>query len=60
MKISDFDHPIVFGLTMTLVVVGFIAVLSWIFLSIGWTGPLQVLKGGISSGGSTQNGPAPQ
>lgn len=59
MKATDFDHPLIFALTITLVVVGMIAVLSWIFLSIGWTGPLSVLKGGINTG-STQMGPAPQ
>lgn len=59
MKATDFDHPLIFALTITLVVVGMIAVLSWVFLSLGWTGPLSVLKGGITSG-STQNGPAAQ
>lgn len=59
MRVSDLDHPLVFALTITLVVVGMIAVLSWLFLAIGWTGPLSVLKGGIQTG-STQMGPAPQ
>jgi len=44
---------------MFLVVVGFIAIFSWVFASFGWTGPLLVLKGGINTG-STQMGPAPQ
>lgn len=56
---TDLDHPIVFGFTMFLVVVGFIAIFSWIFASLGWTGPLSVLKGGYITG-STQMGPAPQ
>lgn len=59
MKATDFDHPIVFALSITLVVVGMIAVLSWVFLAFGWSGPLSVLKGGIT-GGTTQMGPAPQ
>lgn len=41
------DHPIIFALTITLVVVGTISVLSWLFNSLGWNGPLQVLKGGV-------------
>lgn len=58
-KPADFDHPIVFALTIFLVVVGMIAVTSWVFAALGWTGPLSVLKGGYITG-STQMGPAPQ
>jgi hypothetical protein len=56
---TKLDHPIIFVLTITLCVVGMIAVLSWAFAGLGWTGPLSVLKGGFVSG-STQQGPAPQ
>jgi len=56
---TSLDHPLVFGFTMFLVVVGFIAVFSWVFAALGWPGPLSVLKGGFISG-STQMGPAPQ
>ena len=56
-KLRKLDHPVVFALSVTLVVVGTIAVLSWAFSSLGWTGPLQVLKGGINV---TGNGAAPQ
>jgi hypothetical protein len=45
-KLDKLDQPIVFAFTITLIVVGMISVLSWLFLSIGWTGPLSVLKGG--------------
>jgi len=53
------DHPIVFALTITLVVIGMLCVFSWVFAALGWSGPLSVVKGGFVSG-STQQGPAPQ
>ncbi len=60
-KLEEFDHPIVFVFTITLCVVGMIAVLSWVFMSLGWTGPLSVLKGGINiTSPNGQKGPAPQ
>jgi hypothetical protein len=58
-NLEKFDHPIVFALAITLVVVGTIAVLSWAFSAMGWTGPLSVLKGGVVSA-NTQTGVAPQ
>lgn len=60
MNLSKFDHPIVFALSVTLVVVGTISVLSWIFMSLGWNGPLSVLKGGITTANPNAMGPAPQ
>lgn len=45
--LKKFDHPIVFSLAITLVVLGWMAVLSWGFRSMGWTGPLGVTKGGV-------------
>lgn len=56
-KLEKFDHPLVFAVSITLVVVGMISLMSWAFSSLGWTGPLQVLKGGIVPSSS---GPAPQ
>lgn len=47
MKATDFDQPIVFALAITLTVVGMMAVLSWVFASLKWTGPLSLLKGGV-------------
>jgi hypothetical protein len=47
MKLEDFDQPIVFALAITMTVVGMIAVGSWIFARLGWTGPLGLLKGGV-------------
>lgn len=45
-KLDKLDQPIVFAFTITLIVVGMVSVLSWLFMSMGWTGPLSVLKGG--------------
>ena len=47
-KLEDFDHPLVFSLAITLVVLGWMAVLSWFFSSMKWTGPLGVVKGGVA------------
>lgn len=47
MAVEDFDQPIVFAIAITMTVVGMIAVLSWVFATLGWTGPLGLLKGGV-------------
>jgi hypothetical protein len=47
MKATDFDQPIVFAFAVFFVVVGLTAVMSWFFASMGWTGPLGLLKGGV-------------
>lgn len=47
-KASDFDQPLVFAIAITFVVVGMMAMLSWLFASLKWTGPLGLVKGGIS------------
>jgi hypothetical protein len=49
MKLEDLDHPIVFALAITFVVLGMSAFLSWGFSSLNWTGPLGVVKGGVVS-----------
>lgn len=41
------DQPIIFLFSVTLGVVGLIALLSWVFASLHWTGPLGLLKGGV-------------
>jgi len=55
-KVHKLDQPIIFALTITLVVVGTIAVLSWLFMALGWTGPLSVLKGGFIQAQPTHSG----
>lgn len=47
MKLQDFDQPIVFSLAMTFVVLGWIALFAWFFATVGWTGPLGLVKGGV-------------
>lgn len=48
MKATDFDQPLVFAFSVTFVVIGMIAILSWLFSSLGWSGPLGLLKGGVA------------
>jgi hypothetical protein len=45
---KDFDHPLVFIFAVTIGVVGMIGLGSWFFNSIGWGGPLSLLKGGVA------------
>lgn len=60
-NIEKLDHPLIFAITITLIVVGTIAVFSWLFMSLGWVGPLSVLKGGIvNNSPNAGKGPAPQ
>ncbi|HEY6020718.1 MAG TPA: hypothetical protein VIY48_12730 [Candidatus Paceibacterota bacterium] len=47
-KGASYDHPIVFAFSITFVVVGMMAVMSWFFASMHWTGPLGLVKGGVS------------
>lgn len=44
---GKYDHPIVFALSITLVVLGMSAFLGWGFSNLHWTGPLGVVKGGV-------------
>jgi hypothetical protein len=46
-KLESFDQPIVFALSVTMVVLGMMALLGWLFASLHWTGPLGLLKGGV-------------
>ncbi len=46
-KIEDFDHPLIFLLVITLGVIGVTSILSWVFASLNWTGPLGLVKGGV-------------
>lgn len=45
--LGKYDHPIVFAFSTTFVVVGMMAVLSWFFATMKWTGPLGLVKGGV-------------
>lgn len=44
---ASFDQPLVFAVSITFVVLGMMAFLSWFFASVHWTGPLGLVKGGV-------------
>ena len=48
LDIKDFDHPVLLLFFITLGVVGFIAVLSYLAQRAGLTGLLGLLKGGVA------------
>ena len=45
---DDLDHPLIFLFVVTLGVIGFSALLAWFFASLGFTGPLGLVKGGAT------------
>lgn len=45
--LGQYDQPLIFALAITFTVVGMMALLSWVFTSLGWTGPLGLVKGGV-------------
>lgn len=47
-KMEKYDHPLVFAFSITFVVLGMMAVMSWLFSTLHWTGPLGLMKGGVS------------
>jgi hypothetical protein len=55
MKPEDFDHPVIFLLTITMGVVAVIAILSWAAASFGYTGLLGLLKGGVMTNDGSMN-----
>jgi len=48
MAAKDFDHPLVFLLVITAGVWAITALAAWAFMSLGWTGPLGLVKGGAT------------
>jgi hypothetical protein len=46
-KLEDFDQPIIFLFAVTIGVIGMMAVMSWLFVKLKWTGPLSLIKGGV-------------
>jgi hypothetical protein len=44
---ETWDHPLVFSFVMSILVIAWIALLSWAFTSLKWTGPLGLVKGGV-------------
>jgi len=47
LKAETWDHPLIFLIAVTLGVIGLMAFMSWGFASLGWTGPLGLVKGGV-------------
>ena len=45
--LGKYDQPLVFAFAITFTVIGMMALLSWAFASLGWTGPLGLVKGGV-------------
>jgi hypothetical protein len=49
MDLGKLDQPIIFAIAITFTVVGAIALMSWGFATLKWTGPLGLMKGGVVS-----------
>jgi hypothetical protein len=49
MDLGKLDQPIIFAVAITFTVVGAIALLSWLFATLHWTGPLGLMKGGVAN-----------
>lgn len=47
-KLSDLDQPIIFLIAVMLGVLGLSAIMAWGFASLGWSGPLGLVKGGVA------------
>lgn len=47
LKAETWDQPLVFAFAVFFVVIGLTAVTSWFAQSMGWTGLLSLLKGGV-------------
>lgn len=46
-SLENYDQPLIFAFAITFTVIGMMALLSWVFTSLGWTGPLGLVKGGV-------------
>lgn len=44
--VAKFDHPIPFLMFTTFGVIAMMSLLAWLFASLGWSGPLGLVKGG--------------
>ena len=47
MSLKELDQPLPFAVAITFTVIGMVALLGWFFNSVGWTGPLGLVKGGV-------------
>lgn len=48
--LGKYDQPLVFLVVVTMGVVAMMALFAWGFSSLGWTGPLSLIKGGVANG----------
>jgi hypothetical protein len=48
MNLEKLDHPVVFAIAITFVVLGMSAFLAWGFTTLNWTGPLGVVQRGVA------------
>lgn len=46
-ELNKYDQPLVFAFAITFTVIGMMALLSWAFASLHWSGPLGLVKGGV-------------
>jgi len=58
MKKEDFDQPIIFLLVLSVGVAAMWAIISWGLITLGWTGPLGLFKGGVVVTGNGNGGTA--
>jgi hypothetical protein len=47
-ELSKLDQPLVFLILVTFGVIAMMALFSWAFTALGWTGPLSLIKGGVA------------
>lgn len=47
-ELEKLDQPLVFLVIVTMGVIAMMALLSWGFSALGWSGPLSLVKGGIA------------
>lgn len=47
-SLADFDHPLVFLFVVWMGMIALTAIASWTFASLGWSGPLGLVKGGAA------------
>ena len=46
-ELGKYDQPLVFAFAITFTVIGMMALLSWAFASLHWSGPLGLVKGSV-------------
>jgi hypothetical protein len=44
---TDFDQPLIFLIVIAIGVAAIWGIISWGLITLGWTGPLGLFKGGV-------------